>query len=447
MWGRIFILALCIVASAQHEEPKHLKPGALVGHLGRVALVEDVMWVSYPYATLRTIPPRLREVLKEINTALTELKTEAFQHANSTNWDDPLSLLKLYFSRLEFVNDTISLALETYMGLEGPARSKRAWLEGLGQLAHDVFGTAMDSDVQELRHLYNELTNIASENNRAVQINCQRLAKLDRHVKDLGLYAQRLGTSLNTVFETLDSMYHFMVLNQVMPALENSAHTIIHTNQQIITNVVDAVHGRVTPALFPVHDFKRVIEIGEQEYGLKSLFSLRGIQHYYAVTSSFVTTDSIVIHVPFKSRDVLNVHQLEPFPFLANDTLMVLDLPPSIVVISADYSLSATASLAELQQCKTASVQDYFCPALLFAFLPVTGGICKVVLTQVGARKALELCPYTTLLTNHYSTKPSCTTTTFLHQTYLHLHHLEYHTGKYQDIWPSTWFAMYSPLI
>ena len=148
MWGRIFLLVLCIVVSAQHEGPKHLKPGALVGHLGRVALVEDVMWVSYPYATLRTIPPRLREVLKEINTALTELKTEAFQHANSTNWDDPLSLLKLYFSRLEFVNDTISLALETYMGLEGPARRKRAWLEGIGPRIKE----RKDSSLQ--RHCY-----------------------------------------------------------------------------------------------------------------------------------------------------------------------------------------------------------------------------------------------------------------------------------------------------
>ena len=82
----------------------------------------------------------------------------------------------------------------------------------------------------------------------------------------------------------------------------------MHTNQQIITNVVDVIHGRVTPALFPVKDFEHVIEVGEREYGLKPLFNLRGIQHYYAVTSSFVTTDSIVIHVPFKSGDVLNVH-------------------------------------------------------------------------------------------------------------------------------------------
>ena len=103
--------------------------------------------------------------------------------------------------------------------------------------------------------------------------------------------------------------------------------------------------------------------------------------------------------------------RLKPVSLVARSRGLVV-MTPSIVVISADYSLYATASLAELQQCKTASVQDYFCPALLFVFLPVTGGICKVVLTQVGARKALELCPYTTLLT-----KP------LFHKTFLHHHY------------------------
>ena len=110
-------------------------------------------------------------------------------------------------------------------------------------------------------------------------------------------------------------------------------------------------------------------------------------------------------------------------PFAANDTLMVLDLPPSIVVISADFALYATASLAELQRCKTASVQEYFCPASLFAFLPVTGGICEVVLTQVDARKALELCPYTTL-----STKP------LFHKTFFHHHYFLFTTPIYISI-------------
>ena len=102
---------LCLVSSIQAAEPEHLKPGALVGHLGRVALVEDVLWVKYPYSALRAIPRRLQVVAEEIDSALTQLQTEVNQNLNTTEWDDPLGLLKLFASRFAFVNDTIALAL------------------------------------------------------------------------------------------------------------------------------------------------------------------------------------------------------------------------------------------------------------------------------------------------------------------------------------------------
>ncbi len=49
------------------------------------------------------------------------------------------------------MNDTVALVLESYLGLEGPAREKRTWLEGVGETSRDLFGTAMQKDVDELR--------------------------------------------------------------------------------------------------------------------------------------------------------------------------------------------------------------------------------------------------------------------------------------------------------
>ncbi len=39
-------ILLCYVIAAQATEPAHLKPGALVGYMSRVALVDDVLWVK-----------------------------------------------------------------------------------------------------------------------------------------------------------------------------------------------------------------------------------------------------------------------------------------------------------------------------------------------------------------------------------------------------------------
>ena len=54
--------------------PAHLKPGALTAHLGRVFLVEDVIWVRYPYTALNEIPSGLREIAENLNKVLEELE-------------------------------------------------------------------------------------------------------------------------------------------------------------------------------------------------------------------------------------------------------------------------------------------------------------------------------------------------------------------------------------
>ena len=414
---------LCLVSSIQAAEPEHLKPGALVGHLGRVALVEDVLWVKYPYSALRAIPRRLQVVAEEIDSALTQLQSEVNQNLNTTEWDDPLGLLKLFASRFAFVNDTIALALESYLGLEGPDREKRAWLEGVGELSRDVFGTAMQRDVDELRDKYNQLLTLATANNRAIEINCERLAKLDRHVSDLGLYVNRLKQGLDRMLATIDSLYHFMTLNQALPSLENTVNSLLHTNQRIINNVVDAAHGRVTPSLLPVKDFMHALDLGEKEYGLTPLFGSRAIHHYYPLLTSFITSDDIVIHIPFQSEDVFEVHQIEPFPFAANHSIMTLDLSPSIVLISADFTQYAAGSLKDLQKCKTEYTSYYHCPASLFAFLRITGGACEVVLTQKDSEKAFSLCPYTSL-----APKP------LFHKTFFNHHYFFFNNPFYISI-------------
>ncbi len=226
---------------------------------------------------------------EEISSALVQLETEANKNINTTYWDDPLDFPNLFTSRFAFVNDTVALALESYLGLKGLAHEKRAWLEGLGEISRDLFGTAMQKAVDELRDRYNQLTTLVSANNRAVQINCQRLAKLDRHVSDLGLYVNRLKQGLNVVLATIDSLYHFMVLNQTLRSLENAINSLLHTNQQIMSNVVYALHGRVTPSLFPVKDSMHTLELGEKEYGLTPLLTL-GVYIIIVPLSSLLMT-------------------------------------------------------------------------------------------------------------------------------------------------------------
>ncbi len=95
----------------------------------------------------------------------------------------------------------------------------------------------------------------------------------------------------------------------------------------------------------------------------------------------------LVIHVSFKSKDDFDVFHIQPFPFSVNGSVMIMDLPASVVIIRKDFSLFATSQFADLGACKTEHHDLYLCSASLFALLPLTSGVCEVVLTQTDALK------------------------------------------------------------
>ncbi len=173
-----------ILSSVTAPDPAHLKPGALVGYVCRVSLVEDLLWVKYPYAAVQKISSRLERILEQMDSALAQLEDRKHKFQGKLSEQ---TLVTLLHARLSYLNDTISLASDTYIGLNGPSRAKRGLIDGIGKLSRMLFGTAMDEDVEQLREKYNHLTSIASANYRAIHINCRNIARLEKHVSDLSL--------------------------------------------------------------------------------------------------------------------------------------------------------------------------------------------------------------------------------------------------------------------
>ncbi len=104
-------------------------------------------------------------------------------------------LVTLLHARLSYLNETISLASDSYIGLNGPSHAKRGLIDGIGKLSRMLFGTAMDEDVEQLMERYNHLTSIASASYRAIHINCRNIARLEKHVSNLVLYVNQLKLS------------------------------------------------------------------------------------------------------------------------------------------------------------------------------------------------------------------------------------------------------------
>ena len=371
-------------------DPAHLKPGALSAHLGRATLVEDVLWVQYALTPLVGVPDRLFDVTTHLSEALSQLQPVL-----------NLTTFRFLHARLSFLNETLSMAAADYQTFPVAPRTKRGLFNGVGYLSRMIFGTAMQEDVDVLRDRYNHLLSLAERQNRAITLHSAHLALLDRRLLEIASYTDTLRSALNKVFASLRHTHAMMELTQAMSALEAAVYSLIATNTNIVAGVVDASQGRVTTSMFPIRDLLQVLDLGKTKFGLTPLFDSKSLQYYYTVLESFLTHDSLVIHVPFRSADDFLVFRIEPFPFLVNDTIFELDLTTTVVLINRDVSLYATGPLSDLTSCHTGYQGLFFCSASLFAFLPVSGSHCEVALTRTNAEDALEVCPY-----RHVAPKP-----------------------------------------
>ncbi len=85
---------------------------------------------------------------------------------------------------------------------------------------------------------------------------------------------------MNAMQTNLKNLYSFIVLYQTLAVSENAVNWLLHTNSFIAQNLVDAARGRLISPLFPVKDFRKILDLGESEYHLTPLFDISAVHHY-----------------------------------------------------------------------------------------------------------------------------------------------------------------------
>ena len=69
----IILIILLVLSSLHALDPAHLKPGALTASLDRISLVQDYLWVRYPFADLVEVPDRLLDLMEQLSVTIKEL--------------------------------------------------------------------------------------------------------------------------------------------------------------------------------------------------------------------------------------------------------------------------------------------------------------------------------------------------------------------------------------
>lgn len=119
---------------------------------------------------------------------------------------------------------------------------------------------------------YTYLNNVAEAQNKAMNLNCKHIARLDHKLQSVANYTNILRNFLNPILQSMNSFYPFEVIEQALAALKTGVRSILTTNNQINQNLVDASRGKVTSSLFPFLDLHRVLHVGEQDHKLTPLF-------------------------------------------------------------------------------------------------------------------------------------------------------------------------------
>ncbi len=157
---------------------------------------------------------------------------------------------------LRYLNETLNIALDNYADPSFSNRTKRGLINGLGQLSRMLFGITMDEDVEDLRERYNHLASLAANQNKAINMNSLNISRLEHAVQGIASCSRTVRTALNLVIEDVKGIHEMALINQALPVLESAINSILHINNLVIQNVVDADRGRVTSSLFPVKDLQ-----------------------------------------------------------------------------------------------------------------------------------------------------------------------------------------------
>ncbi len=250
------------------------------------------------------------------------------------------------------------------------ARTKRGLLNIVGEAPKLLFGTATDDDVRDLRERYNHVFSFAAHNRRVINLNYMKIAKLQSHLSKLLDYTNKLTSLLNKALQRRDWLTGFLLIDQSLHVIETFINSVSDVSEDIIINMIDAAHGRVTPPLFPLHDLMETINIAHRNFSFIALYPPDMSQYYFPLLEASLTTEAILVHVPFQSREEFEAFETVTFPISVEDSVLTLDMPYSLALVAKGYTFYSTSSFSDLKFCKSSFPQKYFVLQLSSLFYP-----------------------------------------------------------------------------
>ena len=153
--------------------------------------------------------------------------------------------------------------------------------------------------------------------------------------------------------------------------------------------------NRIGSKLLPVEHLHSALDIASIKHGLIPIFESSDVEFYYPLLEATLTHTSIIVHIPMKSLSHFNIWKLIPFPFLVNNSLLVIENRKEVILLSDDKKYIGIGDSDILENCKSSYLKLYVCPAYTFVFIPAEEASCELALVNDNVNLAIKACKFT----------------------------------------------------
>ena len=265
-------------------------------------------------------------------------------------------------------------------------RQARSLLPFVGGIISNLFGTATESNINNINNKIKRLEAWSSNTNVVIKntARCvQRMNSLIRNIQELlDNRINKLGDRLEEVKSEMERQFFFDNLYDLLLLWYTEVSNFSR-------DLILASEGKVTPTLLPPDQLYGLIETAVKTYDFKAINDLTNFQLIYPMLMSTLDVDKVIVSVPFRSNDVYTLYKLHKFPVALNNSFYLYEIENNNIMLSKFHNLVSYPSDEVLDKCVSPILGNYLCPSFLFTFYTTLTKACDIAIIDKTSYKSL----------------------------------------------------------
>merc|ERR1711911_135519 len=311
----------------QSNFPRYEK-GAIFNYNGKVALISKYIAVQIDFNHLMDVPTNFTKVGNTLHAIANNLKMMKDLDIGNVNLKP---LVQEFINTLNHAKNRLDVAISWF---PKKTRTKRGLINIVGSGLKYLFGTATDSEIQDLKDRITTLQDIRRKNDRILE---------SLHTQSK-LCAKKLNEIIEITNDIVDFRNYFQRYSQNLESLTYFSHLSLTIDQKLsdiineVKNTIDSVTlatlGTVTTSLLTIPELTQILDKATTTYKLTPLFDNDNLILYFSYMNVQIAPANLIIHIPMSTSYIFHHFSIIPFPTFHLNQSIILDIDNTNIFVS-----------------------------------------------------------------------------------------------------------------